>query len=413
MRANTNNEPSICNPSPCSIWGLNFLLFFLSDVRHGVGPLLSIYLRGSLNWDAALIGLSLAMVEFSSFLFQLPAGWLADITHFKKTMIAVSCALIFACCASILFFPFVAVVLVAQFIMGLSLALISPALSSITLGLFGRKRLPKRAATNEIWNHCGNVITALTAGLTAFLLGNEWVFYTVMSFSLLSLIALSFIQSHEIHYNVARELTPHFEGAHQIAKPAPFLSLLKNKNILIYNTSLILYFIANGSQMALLGQKMTLLMPAYSSIFFASSMIIAELTMIVVAFLMSWVVTKFGRKTFLMTAFCILPIRALLYTLSNNPYWNISIQILDGTAAGILGVIGIVIISDLAQGTGRFNFLLGVAALSIAIGETTSQILGGIIATFFGFNAAFIFLACVGCIGAIYFAALMPETKKI
>lgn len=412
MDEERNGENSLCNPSPYSIWGLNVLLFFLSDVRHGVGPLISIYLRGSLNWDAGLIGLSLAMVEFSSILFQLPSGWLADTTHFKKTMIATSCVLICACCLGILLFPFVLMVLIAQFLMGSSLALISPAISSITLGLFGRKKLPERSAKNEIWNHCGNVCTALFAGLTAFLLGNEWVFYTVMIFSLCSLIALSFIQSKEIHYNIARELTPPFEGANQPSEPTSFLGLLKDKRILIYNTSLILYFLANGSQMALLGQKMTNLIPAYSSIFFASSMIIAELTMIVMASLMSWIVNQFGRKTFLMVAFSILPIRALLYTVSINPYWNLSIQILDGMAAGILGVIGIVIISDLAKGTGRFNFLLGVAALSIAIGETTSQLLGGMVAKFFGFNAAFVVLACIGFIGSIYFAALMPETKS-
>lgn len=408
-----NNEIP-CEPSACSIWGLNFLLFFLSDVRHGVGPLISIYLKGSLNWDAALIGLSLATVEFSSLLFQLPAGWLADTTHFKKTMIAVSCALIFACCFSILLFPLFAIVLIAQFLMGLSLALISPAIGSITLGLFGRQRLPQRAAKNEIWNHCGNVSTAMTAGLTAFFLGNDWVFYTVMIFSFCSLIALSLIKSNEIHHNIARELTPRLEGTNQsfklTSKPAPIISLFKNKNIIIYNALLILYYIANGSQMALFGQKMTVLMPQYSSVFFASSMIIAEMTMIVVAFLMSRIVTKFGRKTFFLSAFCILPIRALLYITSNSPY-SIMIQILDGMAAGILGVIGIVIISDLAQGTGRFNFLLGVAALCIAIGETISQIFGGMVAKAFGFNIAFVCLACVGFMGALYCAVLMPETK--
>lgn len=81
-------------------------------------------------------------------------------------------------------------------------------------------------------------------------------------------------------------------------------------------------------------------------------------------------------------------------------------------AAGILGVIGIVIISDLAGGTGRFNFLLGVASLAISVGETISHLLGGVVAKFFGFNAAFAFLACIGVIGAVYFAILMPETKN-
>jgi hypothetical protein len=39
------------NPSSRSIKGLNALLFFVSDVRNGVGPLLSIHLRTTLQWD--------------------------------------------------------------------------------------------------------------------------------------------------------------------------------------------------------------------------------------------------------------------------------------------------------------------------------------------------------------------------
>lgn len=122
----------------------------------------------SLHWDAALIGMALAMVEFSAFLAQLPAGWLADTTRFKKTMVAVSCVIIFVACLGILIFPFVFFILSAQFLMGFAIAMIAPAISGITLGLFGRKQLPTRSAKNEIWSHAGNVCTALIAGLAAF-----------------------------------------------------------------------------------------------------------------------------------------------------------------------------------------------------------------------------------------------------
>jgi len=399
-------------PSNQSIWGLNFLLFCISDVRHGVGPLLSIYLRSSLNWDAAMIGLALATVEFSSFLAQIPAGLLADATHYKRTIVVVSCLIIISGCSIILSFPHVGPILFAQFLMGFSIALISPAISSITLGLFGRKKLPTRSAKNEMWNHFGNVSTAVIAGLTAFLLGNQWVFYIVIMFAVGSIAAVSLIRSKEIDYNVARELISPLEGGREPSQPVSILSLFKRKPIIIFNLSLILYFIANGSQMALLGQKLTGDAPSLGPLFIASSMTIAELTMIAVAFVMSFIVNRFGRKTFLLTAFLILPTRALLYLVSNNPYWEMSVQILDGMAAGILGVIGIVIISDLGVGTGRFNFLLGVAALSIGIGETASQLLGGLVAKQWGFDAAFIFLASVGILGSLFYALCMPETKS-
>jgi hypothetical protein len=58
-----------------------------------------------------------------------------------------------------------------------------------------------------------------------------------------------------------------------------------------------------------------------------------------------------------LAAFAILPLRALLYTLVEQPSSLLFIQILDGLAAGILGVMGTVINSYLATNTGRFNFL--------------------------------------------------------
>lgn len=66
--------------------------------------------------------------------------------------------------------------------------------------------------------------------------------------------------------------------------------------------------------MALLGQKITYETPLYSSLFFASSMVVAELTMVAVAFTMAWIVNRFARKTFFLLSFSIIPIRALLFT---------------------------------------------------------------------------------------------------
>ena len=84
-------------------------------------------------------------------------------------------------------------------------------------------------------------------------------------------------------------------------------------------------------------------------------MIIAELTMVLVAGVMSKIVSCFNRKTLFLSAFIILPIRALLYTLVENSYLLLFIQTLDGGAAGILRIMGTLINSDLALNTGRFN----------------------------------------------------------
>lgn len=416
-KENLDEEPLVnpeeLNPSKQTVRGLNSLLFCISDVRNGIGPLLSIYLKNLHGWDSAKIGIALATVEFSAFLSQIPAGLLADASRHKRSIIAIAACMIMLGCLIILFLPFFSMIILAQLLMGVSIALISPALGGITLGLFGRKKLPVRAGKNEMWNHFGNVTSALAAGLTSYFFGSQWIFYLVIGFAFGSLVSLLFIKPNEIHYAVAREL-PVMDSTLQgkQPEPVPILTLFKRSPIIIFNFSLILYYMANGAQMTLVGQMLANKDPLRSALFIAACMIIAELTMILVAYIMSRIVNKFNRKTLFMTAFLILPTRAILYTLVDSPYLLLLIQTLDGVAAGILGIMGTVINSDLAVGTGRFNFLQGTGAMSTNVGESISQLFAGFIAKSFGFNVSFFALALIALTGSMFFAFLMPETKN-
>lgn len=395
-------------PSKRSLLGLNGLLFCISDIRHGIGPLLSIHLRGGLHWDPALIGSALAAVEFSAFLCQLPAGLLADSTKSKRAFIAFACFLIIAGCLTYLLFSNFTFIMLAQTGMGIAVALITPILNSLTLGLFGKLKFPSRIGKNEVWNHFGNVVTALSAGFAGYMLGSRWIFYILIGFALGSLFFVSLIRAKEINHQVAREMP---ENMSSIA-PMPLARLFKNRAVIAFIGALILYYIANGAQLALVGQVLATQNPPLGALFIALGMLIAETAMIVMAYLMSRIVNRFNRKTFFLAAFLILPIRALLFAVATSPIFILMIQILDGIAAGIMAIIATLIIADLATNTGRFNFLQGLGAMSIALGEALSQILAGNIAKFFGFQMSFLFLASVAMIGIIYFAVLMPETKK-
>ena len=48
-------------PSGSSILGLDALNFLMADVRDGVGPYLSIYLKGGLHWQSGEIGIAMAV----------------------------------------------------------------------------------------------------------------------------------------------------------------------------------------------------------------------------------------------------------------------------------------------------------------------------------------------------------------
>jgi MFS family permease len=98
--------------------------------------------------------------------------------------------------------------------------------------------------------------------------------------------------------------------------------------------------------------------------------------------------------------------------LTSNTELLVAIQILDGVAAGIFGVVSVLVIADLTRGTGRFNLTLGAITTAVGIGAALSQVIAGSIAHRVGSSAGFLFLAAVasGALAILYF--FMPETRN-
>ena len=85
-----------------------------------------------------------------------------------------------------------------------------------------------------------------------------------------------------------------------------------------------------------------------------------------------------------------------------NPYGVVSIQLLDGVATGIFGVIAILMTSDLMRGTGRFNLAQGLVALCVGIGAGLSNLSSGFVVQYFGYPTGFLFLATIAAAALIF-----------
>ncbi len=106
--------------------------------------------------------------------------------------------------------------------------------------------------------------------------------------------------------------------------------------------------------------------------------------------------------------FGILPLRAVLYTLSNSSVWLIGVQLLDGVGAGVFGAITPLVVADLMRGTGRYNVAQGVVATAQGIGASASGLAAGLIVDHFGYSAALDLGRAVAAIAML--AVAMPET---
>jgi len=97
---------------------------------------------------------------------------------------------------------------------------------------------------------------------------------------------------------------------------------------------------------------------------------------------------QWGRKPLPLIAFGVLPIRGIFYTLTSSTSSLIAIQVLDGVGAAIFGVVSVLVIADLTQGTGRFNLTLGAVTTAVGIGAALSQSIAGGIVHRFGYGAS-------------------------
>jgi MFS family permease len=134
--------------------------------------------------------------------------------------------------------------------------------------------------------------------------------------------------------------------------------------------------------------------------------------MLPIALLVGRKADVWGRKPLFLAGFAILPIRAALYTLSDNSFWLIGVQVLDGVGAGIFGALTPLVIADIMRGTGRYNLAQGAVATMQGIGASLSGLAAGVIIDRFGYNAAFLSLGGAALAAFTVFALKMPETAE-
>ncbi len=106
----------------------------------------------------------------------------------------------------------------------------------------------------------------------------------------------------------------------------------------------------------------------------------------------------------------ILPLQALLYTLSNDSAWLIGVQLQDGVGVGIWGVLTPLVVADVMAVTGPFNLALGAVATAQGVGALLSGLEAGLIVDHFGYNAAFAISAGASLMALAVLGLALPET---
>lgn len=342
---------------------------------------------------------------------QTPCGALIDALRQKRFLIGIAALLVGASCASITLFPTFAFIMTAQALNGIAAAIFPPAIAAITLGIVGPKQFAARMGRNEAFNHAGNVGAAALAGLAGYVLGREWIFYLVAAIAGASILSVLFINEDDIDHDLARAALPH--GTQPSDPVSGVTALLARREILIFALSVTLFHFANAAMLPLAGQLLSQGKATGASLYMSACIIAAQLVMIPVAVFAGAQADRWGRKPIFLIGFAVLPIRGLLYTLSDDPFFIVAVQLLDGIGAGILGVLWVTVVADLTKGTGRYNLTLGAIATAQSIGAALSNVAAGYVVHAWGYNAGFLMLAGIAACALTIFYWAMPETREL
>jgi MFS family permease len=384
---------------------LDWLNFFLADVQTGVGPFLAIYLAGY-GWNEQKVGIALTVGGIAGILTQTPAGALVDWLRSKRALIATGIIALAVGALLTALVPTFWLVMSAQVLIGGTSSVFGPAICAVSLGVVGRAAFDLRQGRNQTFNSAGNVVAALSMGLLGYLLSDRSIFFFVVVLAIPTIVALTLIKPYEIDYEIARGADDN-RGTVKVEKA---LALIKDRPLVIFLVSAVMFHFANAAMLPLLGERLAK-GHGRSSMMFMSACVVT--TQLVVALLASWSGRKagqWGRKPLLLVAYGVLPVRGLLYTLTNHTDALVAIQILDGVGVGIFGVVSVLMIADLTRGSGRFNLTLGAISTAVGIGASLSQVIAGTIVHRFGFNAGFLFLAVVAAVAFSILYWFVPET---
>jgi MFS family permease len=395
--------------NPLSLDAINFLL---ADVRGAMGPYLNVFLVTQQHWSQSQVGVVTTIGGLLGLVVQTPIGAAIDGTRAKRGAIVLALAVLSVAAIIIFAWPRFWPVLFANSLMAIVGDVFGPAVAALTLGLFARKQLARRMGRNSAFDHAGNVGIAVVAAAVGYAFSQRAVFLLVPVFAGLASIVVLSIPATAIDYNRARDLDDEHGAAATAPKPADYAILFKSRPLIVFGLCVMLFHLANAALLPLVGQKLAAAYPEEATAMMSACIVAAQAVMLPIALLVGRTADSWGRKPLFLAGFTILPVRAVLYTLSDNSFWLIGVQLLDGVGAGVFGALTPLVIADIMRGTGRYNLALGAIATMQGIGASLSGLAAGVIVDHFGYTATFLGLGAPALVAVIVFAIWMPETAE-
>ena len=383
--------------------------FFLADVQTGLGPFLAAYLA-SAGWNAGRVGTALTVGGIVTVLLQTPAGAIVDRTSSRRLVLVIGCLVLAAGAILLSISTAPWPVYTAQLLIGGTAPFLVPTLAAITMGLVGVRLFDRQFGRNQSFNSAGNVACALLIAGVSHVLGNRAIFITAALLTIPTIVSVSAIRGGDIDEQLARGGREGNRGGEE-EKPSSILpTVFGDRALLSFFVSAFLFHFANAAMLPQLGEMLSKGVRASAAPFMSACVIVTQVVIMCTASTIGRYSNRHGRRRLLLLGFGVLPVRAVLYTLTHTTWLLIAVQLLDGVANAIFGVVSILVVADRTRGTGRFNLVQGALATAVGTGAALSTSFGGALIQRYSYTVSFLALGGVALVALGVLAFGVPET---
>jgi len=380
--------------------------FFIADVQTGFGTFVAFYLA-QLGWSQGDIGITLGAAGTAGVVSQIPGGALADAVTWKRALAAIGIVMTGAAALILALAPNFISVFVAQVMQGATAGIITPAIGAISLGLVGRRAMSVRTGRNYRYAAGGHALTAALMGAAGSYLSSGSIFIAAAALCVPALIALSFIRGEEIDHARARNAG----SGERAANATRIVDLAKNRKLVLFTAALVLFQFADASMLPLIGENLAATIHRDAALWMSGVIIVPQ---IIVALFAPWVgfhSEKRGRRPLLLIGFGVEPIRAILLAFTTGYPLLMVGQVLNGVSGAVIGVMTVLVVTDLTAGTGRFNLAVGTVGAISGIAAAISTSTTGFLFQAFGPRIGYLPLALVAAAATVLVWVFLSETK--
>ncbi|VXC85041.1 Major facilitator superfamily MFS_1 [Burkholderia sp. 8Y] len=358
---------------------------------------MAIYLQEH-GWSADLIGTALTLGAIVGVLVTAPAGALVDATsHRRSVVVGASALTVAAACVFWLsrgFWP----ITLSQIATAVAGSLMGIALTGLTLGVGGRGNFDRLYGRTQVANHAGNMAAAALSGALGWWLGTAWVFALCAAFALACIASVLLIPASAVHRHHARGLAHQDDENPSQARAESIRVLLQSRPLLLLAIVLAGFGLGNSAMLPLYSLAQAAAHHGNASQITAANIIVSQIVMLVTAVYASRIIRRWGFWWVILVTLLTLPLRALAAAAFTTTWGIVPVQILDGVGAGLQGVAIPALVVHLLHGSGRVNLGQGAVRSMEAAGSCLSPLLGGWLASRFGYPTAFVALGSLAIV---------------